>query len=309
MSSAADSLEAHAEVLKLAALLERDPSELAYLDSLAPGDVRALREQTTEVLWSASRAALGKIAAASRLLPASVTATIGERAFGPLLSARLTELLDPERAVAIANRMPVPFLAEVAVALDPRRATPMISLIEAERIGQITAVLSQRGEYVAMGGFVGHLDDDALTVAIGVMDGATLLRVGFVLDDKRRLQRLIGLLEARRLQEIIAAAARDSLWLEALDLLGHLSLALQAELIAGAAKLNRSAVRALAAAVVEHDRWDQGLMIAEREPALATQLAPHVAALPARRRKQLATAARRDGRLSALGLLGEALAP
>ena len=41
MSRAADLLQAHAEVMKLARLLGREPDELAYLERLAPADLRA----------------------------------------------------------------------------------------------------------------------------------------------------------------------------------------------------------------------------------------------------------------------------
>ena len=41
------------EVLKLARLLGRDPDSFAYLERLDPDDLRQLREQATEMLFSA----------------------------------------------------------------------------------------------------------------------------------------------------------------------------------------------------------------------------------------------------------------
>ena len=81
----------------------------------------------TETLYDADGGSLGRLAAASRLLPAGLTATIGQRAFGPLLSARLAGLLDPDRAVDVAAKLPPPFLADVAIELDPRRASELIA--------------------------------------------------------------------------------------------------------------------------------------------------------------------------------------
>ncbi len=53
MSQAAEALQARAEVLKLARLLERDPATLEYLEPLPADDLRELRDQVTELLWTA----------------------------------------------------------------------------------------------------------------------------------------------------------------------------------------------------------------------------------------------------------------
>jgi hypothetical protein len=47
MSLAADLLQGHGEVLKLARLLGREPGELAYLEQFSPGELRELREGVT----------------------------------------------------------------------------------------------------------------------------------------------------------------------------------------------------------------------------------------------------------------------
>ena len=132
MSRAADALQARAEMRKLARILERDPGQLAYLEQLSLEELRSLRERVTEYLWSAHGSTLNRLAAASRLLPSAVSATISERAFGPLLSARMAGLVEPSRAVDIAGRLSPTFLADVAVELDPRRASAVIAGIPAE---------------------------------------------------------------------------------------------------------------------------------------------------------------------------------
>ncbi len=102
-------------------------------------------------------ATLSRLAAASKLLPVGLVATLGERAFGPVLSARITGLLDPGRAVEVAQRLPVDFLADIAVDLDPRRASAVIARIPPQQIGEVTRELVRRHESVTMGRFVGHL--------------------------------------------------------------------------------------------------------------------------------------------------------
>jgi hypothetical protein len=222
-STALVSPDVQAEILKLARVLGCEPASLGYLKDVPAADIRTLREQVTDVLFSAHSNSLGRVAAASKLLPIRVVAAIGERAFGPMLSARIAGLLDPNRAVEMAITMPIPFLADVAVELDPRRASAVITRIPPERIALITRELLRREEYVTMGRFVGHLADGSVQAAVGEMDEHTLLCVAFVLENKDGLDELIDMLPSGGLDRIVEVAAREGLWVEALDLLSHLS--------------------------------------------------------------------------------------
>jgi hypothetical protein len=69
-------------------------------------------------------------------------------------------MLETDKAVEVAAKLPPPFLADVAVELDPRRASDLIAKIAPALIGQVTGELVARREYVTMGRFVGHLGDD-----------------------------------------------------------------------------------------------------------------------------------------------------
>jgi hypothetical protein len=213
------SIEVRAELLKLARLLGRAPDELAYLEAVGPAELRALREQVTEALFDSHLGALNRLASASRLLPVAVVAQMGEKVFGALLSARITGLLDPDRAVEVAARLPDGFLADVAVELDPRRASAMIARIPADRIAAVTRELLARGEFVTMGRFVGHLPDASLQAAVEVSGPDDLLQVALVLENKDRLGHLLGLLGPERTDQILEAADRAGLGLEARELL------------------------------------------------------------------------------------------
>jgi hypothetical protein len=272
MSAATDALQARAEILKLARMLEREPQSLAYLETVPLADLRLLRSQITDVLWSADGGGIGKLAAAAKLLPTGLSATISERALGPVISAQLAARLEPSRAIEVAAKLPTRFLVDVAIELDPRRTSAVIAGIPPARIGEITAELVARGEYVTMGQFVGHLNDTALRAALGAMDNADLLRVGFVLEDKNGLDRLLALMSPGRLKGIISAAAAEDRWLEALDLLGHLGPARRRQIIASARSLDESALERIVATVVEHELWAEGRLIAEIDPRLEAKL-------------------------------------
>jgi hypothetical protein len=216
-------LETRAEIIKLARLLGTPADQLGYLERAAPEDLRALREQATDRLFEGDQDRLHKLALASRVLPATIGATIARWALGALLSARVTGLLVPSKAVAIAAHLPASFLADIAVELDPRRAREVIERMPAWQVGEVAAELARRNEHVAMGRFVGYLGDEALTASMEQIDDAGLLRIAFVMVGKDRLDHVLSLLPEGRLAGVMHAADRGGLWPEALDLLDHLS--------------------------------------------------------------------------------------
>lgn len=301
-------LAARAEVLKLGRVLRRDPEQLAYLEVLEASDLRALREQVTGMLFSSHQATFSRLAAASRLLPMRVVATIGERAFGAVLAARITGELDPERAVELAQAMPTEFIADVAVELDPRRAGAVIARIPPERIGEISRELIRREEYVTMGRFVGHLQDGAIRAALAELDDRSLLQVAFVLESKEGLEDLVALLPDSRRESLIATAARHGMWEEALDLLGHLSESSRRS-FAHAKALDRAGVlEAIVQTAAENRLWAQLLPLVPELPDPARDRVVAAAAeLPSEQLQELYADARGAGLEEELRQLTELL--
>lgn len=218
-----EALERRAEIAKLARLLGRDPDQLSYLGAVPAADVRELREKVTETLFSAGAGPLGRLAAASKLLPVGLVATMAEHIFGPVLSARIATLIEPDRAVQMAAKLPTPFVAEIACELDPRRAHEVIARIPAQQVADVSRLLLARGEFVATGRFVGHLDPAATKAAVGAMDDHCLLQVAFVLESKDSFRDVFDLLTDERLRRVIETAAAESVWAETLDLLTNLA--------------------------------------------------------------------------------------
>lgn len=307
MSQAAELLQGRAEVLKLARLLGRGPDDLAYLEQLPPEELKELRNGVTEALYDDGGGSLSRLAAVSRILPAGLTATISQHAFGPLLSARLAGMMEPARAVDVAAKLPPPFLADIAVEMDPRRASDLLASMPPALIADVTRELAQRGEHVTMGRFVGHLHDDAVAAALGAMDDRTLLQVAFVLEDRGQLGHLLTNLPRRRVAGIIDAAAHNDLWVEALDLLNHVSPRQRREMVTTAVALEEDSREKILAAVIEHELWDEAVLIAEYDPTLQTRLVERLREMPARRRRKAAARARERGILDRLGVVGQAL--
>ncbi len=217
MSSQAPAVRA--ELMKLGRLLEVDPEDLDYLTDVSPEQLRTLREQITEVVFDSGGPALGRLAAASRLLPTGVIASIAEHAFGPVLAARIAGLLDPGRAADVAAKLPTPFLAEVAVHLDPRRAVDVLARIPAARIADVARELIAAEEHVTLGRFVGHLPDEAISLAVRAMDDFTVLMVAFVLEERAAIDRVLALMDRGRHDGLLDAAVGTELWPEVLELM------------------------------------------------------------------------------------------
>jgi hypothetical protein len=221
-------LARRAEVVKLARLLNADAGELEPLEAVAAEDLRELRERVTELLFDGHMGAFRKAVHASGILPVGVSATIAERAFGPLLCARLAGLVGTQRAVDVARHLSPDFLADVAVHMDPRRASDVIGGVPAERVVEVAVRLAERGEHVVMGRFTGHLSTKALQRTLDALEDDDLLQIAFTLEEG--LERAAALMPEGRMLEILRCAAAADLWPEAFALLDDLAPERRAEL-------------------------------------------------------------------------------
>lgn len=285
--------QVRAEVLKLARLLGRNADELAYLHRLRADDIRRLREQATDVLFEAERRRMQRLALASRLLTPALVAMVAQRAFGPLLAARVAGYLDTSRAAEVARRLPVSFRADMAVEMDPRRVIGLVSQLPAEGIVGVARELRRRDEFVTMGRFAGHLADDALRAVLADLDDEALLRVAFVIEDRDRLDHIFGLVPVARLASLMRTAMDARLWSEALDLLGCLGEPLRAELLNAAADQGDDLLSSMVGAVCDHNLWGVLLPAAramreESRARLAERLAAMLPQLTATQREGLA---------------------
>jgi hypothetical protein len=270
-------LAGHAEVLKLARLLGTEPARLAYLEALSPADVRDLRERAAVALHDNDRR-FGRVALASRIPPAPMTAWIAQHLFGALLCARIAGLLEPRRAIDLAKRMSPAYLADMAMQLDPRRVHDIIFGLPAALIGEVAAELTARAEYIAMGRFVGHMTDDALLEAFEVIDDASLLRISYFVEEKDQLDHVVGLLEPERIQGAIRAATDADLWPQALDLLTRISPEQAGELADLAVAEDDEVLGGMVQTAQRDGLWDAVLPVTETMSEAGLQ---RLAALPA----------------------------
>lgn len=162
---------------RIARLVAVDPGELAGLDDIPENDLRILHDQISESYFAEGRGQFARVASLSKALPGSVAGKLAERFLPPQLAAQVAVLLEPAKARELVNTVSVPYLADLSLALDPARSTPVVQAIPADRVGEIAVELFRRSEYAAVAEFAGTVTLEALRVALGAASGRDLLEV------------------------------------------------------------------------------------------------------------------------------------
>lgn len=267
-----DRLRAHGSVLRIARLLDTGADQVAFLDDVDVDALDELTDQITATLFDPGSDRLRGLRVAANLLPVPVAATIGERAMGPVLCALLVGAVDDDRLIAIARRLPPPFLAEVAVHIDPRRVPAVIASLPPATVGATAGHLATAGEYATLGLFVDHLGDEASLAAVEALDGEALLRSVTMARAAHRIDHIVGQLDEDRLSEILLAAHREQAWLEALSLVAALSDEQRTRLADVAIEAEEPVVDDLVTYAFEEDLLEPvlGLIGSVSEPNLAT---------------------------------------
>lgn len=301
-------VEDRAEVLRLARLLRKQPAELAFLLEVDDADLRVFRDQVTESLFDAHTGVIKRLGSASKLLPNPIIAKIGSSVFGPLLCARIAGEIEPAKASDVARRLPVEFLADVAVELDPRRVQRIIPQIPTDTIVAVAAVLAERADWITLGRFVGHLPDEKIDACLKRLDDVHLLRTAFAVDDVSAVATVIDLIPPERLTSLLVAASREQLWPTLLGIAERLRDDQVVELAGLLAEQDDAVLTELLDVVAEHELWDKLLPLAAELPTDAQQvLADAASRLTAETRSAIAQRADTIGVLDRLGPIAAAL--
>lgn len=254
-------LAIRAEITKLAATLGTTEERLSYLATFDASTLRTFREQASDMLFEADRKRMEGIASATKLVPVAISAKVAEKTFPARLAAAVAGLLEPGKAVELARRLPVPFLAELTPHLDPRRVSDILSRIPTDIVLGVGQILAEQGEHITMGRFVGHLDADVLTSTLAVVDDEALLRIGFVIEDPSQLPAIVRLLPAERLGGVVRAAQQHALWPEALNLLDLMDEDVRRQLADAAAGEDDEVLEGMIAVADEQSLWDIALPV------------------------------------------------
>ena len=217
-----EGVDIRAEVAKLARLIGVERDELEFLEKMSSDTLRELRGQLVELFFDDNNESLRRFAHAGNLLPTSVAASLTKQAVGPVLAARIAGLVEPRQSVAMTARLPIDFVTDITVEIDPRRVEAVIALMPQKIVAQVADELIARREYVTMGQLIGFVDEFTMATTISRAGDEDILLTGFVVEDKSRLSPALELLDDDRLFGLMYTAGEQHLWPEALDLIRHL---------------------------------------------------------------------------------------
>jgi hypothetical protein len=195
-------LATKAELVKLARALGTTPEDVAFAAELPHTAIRTIREHAVAMLYDEHRAAYQRVATITRLLPTALNVRITLRAFSPLLAARIAGEMPPDRAAELANRMPVEYLAEACVHLDPRRAAPLIRRVHLDRVLAVVTELITRGDFITLGRLLDSATEPIVREVAATVPTEALLRIGVYAESDDQLTRAVALLPPDRLRGI-----------------------------------------------------------------------------------------------------------
>ena len=204
-------LAAAAEIDKLAHALGLRAGELAFLREIPAEELRAFRTAVYEHLFELDEILFRRLASLARRLPTWLVAFLGRWVFGPVVTARIAGEFSAQRGVAIARKLPTSFLADVCVHVDPRCARDLVRLFPLDRILEVALELVARRDYLTMGRLVDYLTDDAVhAVDEALADEEVLLRIGYYVESRNRLDHLVRLMPRDRVRRAILLVLDES---------------------------------------------------------------------------------------------------
>lgn len=267
MRSGLEQFRREAELQRLAHLLAVDPEELSFLAHLHHEDLRALRLACKECLLLEQRPFILRAISASRMLPATLTASIGEKTLGPLLCARFSDQMGKAHLISICRHLSPGFMAEVGLHLDIEKLCELADTMPSATLRAITRETLARREYIVLGEVINRLPARLLRHVVHEFpDGETYLRTAFFVEDPARLQDVLEVLPEGMLRDSIRAAARNpgTLLSPALSLTLSVSPAWQRRMLLEVLQVGDMLLADLVRGVVEQDLWSVALPLVER---------------------------------------------
>ena len=214
-----------AEITKLARLLGVAEKKIEFLMVEDVASLRALRKACSVSMFQGDVKMFTRLAAASKLMPSALAAIIAHKAIGPVLNARVAGLVDPDKAVDISKRLPIPFLADVSAQIDPRSAGAVLRKMPVQINVDVGMELVRRKEYITLARFVEDITDECIRAIVAKLPDDAILRIGAYVESNQRMDELIGMLSDARLRDTMRAAVAepDVLWAWTLSIMEAVS--------------------------------------------------------------------------------------
>ena len=202
---------AELEVRRIARLVNVDPGELEALHAIGAEDLRVVRGQIVAKLFDEHTESWERAVAVTGVVPTGLAAKLSEKALGPVLSARVTGLLSPDKAVDVGSKLSPAFMADIAVNVDPRKVTDLVVAMPPQTIAAVARELAARGEWLVMADFVAAVTTPALRTTVDAVDDRAVLQIAPLLEDPERVRLVISLLDDERLAGLRETAEQEGL--------------------------------------------------------------------------------------------------
>jgi len=251
-----------AELAKLGRLLDTDEPSIEFLRKADLTTLRALRDQISSMLQETDAQRLRKLISASRLVPVSVAAPIGEKWFGPTLCARLVGLVDPKMGGQFARHLSIEFMADITARTDPRVVGELVNYLPLATMQGIAPLLLERDDYVTLSHFVGHLPPASVaSILEAIHDDAAVVRIAQYVEDPASLDPVVALIPDGRLLSLIDAVDHEDLWVEGVNLFACLGNAQIERVAKSIFQSKEQVVVNIVDAFRRFDLWEQGIEV------------------------------------------------
>ena len=181
-----------------------DAADVHGLDDVPDDELAALQAQIHGRLMADKRHRFARVAALARTMPGPLAGRLGEKFLPPKGAALVAELLEPDKARDLVDRVSVTYLGDLAIALDPVRAQDVVRAIPPARVADVARELFRRKAYEAMARFADSVEADALLATLGVASPHDLLAVVPLLTWNDILDQVIGQLPDEQVRQIAA---------------------------------------------------------------------------------------------------------
>ena len=164
-------------VQRLARVLRVAPDRLSYLAETPDADVDAFRRQISRRMLDITAPGSARVAMAAQVVPPRIAAKVVTRNDTPAMTAHLAAVRDSSRATAVAQRLPVAYLARVAALLDLDETADVIRGLPIELTVSVTEELAVQQDWVTMAGMLEILEHDALERCLAALDAERILAI------------------------------------------------------------------------------------------------------------------------------------
>lgn len=224
-------IETQAELLKLGRLLETDEAQLAFLEGQDLGALAAFRNSVSAFFYAQHQDSYQRLAGISKLVPTGASAKLATSVLGSVLAAGIASELPADRAIKLADKLPDDFLAKLCIHLEPSQSRDLLAAMPDKIVARVAQTLLAMDEHITLARFVAVIKPSALAAITATVDsGEAMVKIALYLEDKSKLDTLLGLLSEAQQRATVQAATEHELWPAVLSLNGHVNTELRGKM-------------------------------------------------------------------------------